>query len=218
MKRHECLKSLAPLVGDRVVVANIGPTSAEWSAVRPSDGNLLMAQLGTLTAMALGLAIGLSCAPKQLGVIALDGDGNLTFAPGVLATVAHSAPPALVIIVFDNGSYESTGGQPTITGWGASIEQIAKGFGIKSATTVSTLDAFTEAARRALGSVGPHVIVAKVKPSSGRRESIGASEPSTVDGIEMKFKVARYIEAGAGVKVLHGPEHVSGFSPSVGRD
>jgi thiamine pyrophosphate-dependent acetolactate synthase large subunit-like protein len=218
MKRHECLQALAPLVGNRVAVTNIGPTCSEWPTIRPGDANLVAAQLGTLTAISLGLAVGLARAPKPLGVVALDGDGNLMFAPGVLATVAHAGPPGLVIFVFDNGCYESTGGQPTVTGRGADIEQVAKGFGIKSATTVSTLDEFTDAARKALNSAGPHVIVARIEPSRGRREFIGSGEPSTVDGIENKFRLARYIEAQTGARVLHGPEYASGFSPNVGRN
>jgi phosphonopyruvate decarboxylase len=218
MKRFNCLEKLAPLVGNRVVVTNIGPTCSEWPRVRPGDANLVAAQLGTVTGISLGLAVGLSRAPRPLGVVALDGDGNLLFAPGVLATVAHSAPPSMVIFVFDNGCYESTGGQPSVTQRGTDIEQVAKGFGIKKATTVTTLEEFTEAARVALDTPGPHVVVVRVEPSSGRREFIGSSSPSTVDGIENKFRLARYIEAQTGAQVLHPPEYASGFSPNVGRN
>jgi phosphonopyruvate decarboxylase len=206
------------MVGNRVVVTNIGPTGSEWPRVRPGDANLLSAQLGTVTAISLGLAVGLARAPKPLGVVALDGDGNLLFAPGVLATVAHSAPTGLAIFVFDNGCYESTGGQPSVTRRGTDLEQVAKAFGIKKATTVATLEAFTEAARVALNTPGPHVVVVRVEPSSGRREFIGPASPSTMDGIENKFRLARYIEGQTGAQVLHPPEYASGFSPNVGRN
>jgi phosphonopyruvate decarboxylase len=206
------------MVGNRVVVTNIGPTGSEWPRVRPGDANLLSAQLGTVTAISLGLAVGLARAPKPLGVVALDGDGNLLFAPGVLATVAHSAPTGLAIFVFDNGCYESTGGQPSITRRGTDLEQVAKAFGIKRATTVATLEAFTEAARVALNSPGPHVVIVRVEPSSGRREFIGPAPASTMDGIENKFRLARYIEGQTGAQVLHPPEYASGFSPNVGRN
>ena len=218
MKRHQCFQALAPLVGNRVCVTNIGPSCSEWPTIRPSDGNLVAAQLGTLAAVSLGLAIGLSRAPKPLGVVALDGDGNLLFAPGVLGTIAHAAPPDYSLFVFDNGCYESTGGQPTLTGRGANIEEVARGFGLRNVNTASNIDAFTAAARKAMSSPGPHVIVATIEPSIGRREFIGSAEPGSIDGIENKYRLARYIEAHAGRRVLHPPEYASGFAPVVGRN
>src|SRR5262249_41094692 len=218
MKRFHCLEALAAIVENRVVVTNIGPTRSEWEKVRPGDANLYQAQLGTLTGIALGLAIGLSRARSHLGVVALHGGGNLLFAPGVLATVAHSAPAGLTIFVFDNGCYEPTGGQPSVTVRGTDIEKVAKGFGLKAATTVSTIEAFVDAARNALANPGPHLIVARVEPSSGRQEFLGSVQPSTVDGIENKYRLARYIEAEAGVRVLNPPDYATGFSPSVGRN
>jgi thiamine pyrophosphate-dependent acetolactate synthase large subunit-like protein len=218
MKRFACLEALASLVGNRVVVTNIGPTRSEWEKVRPGDANLYQAQLGTLTAISLGLAIALSKTKSDLGVVALDGDGNLLFAPGVLATVAHAAPPGLVIFVFDNGCYESTGAQPSVTARGTDLEQVAKAFGLKAATTVSTLESFIDAAGKAFNSPGPQLIVARVEPSAGRQEFLASVQPSTLDGIENKYRLARYIEGQAGVQVLHGPDYATGFSPSVGRN
>jgi sulfopyruvate decarboxylase subunit beta len=218
MKRYRCLEVLAPLVGDRVAVTNIGPTRSEWEKLRPGDANLYQAQMGTLAAISLGLAVGLSKAPKDIGVVALDGDGNLLHAPGVLATIAHVAPPKLAIIIFDNSCYESTGGQPSVTARGADLELVAKAFGLKAAKTVSTLEDFVDAARKALSDRGPQLIVARVEPSSGRQEFLASVEPSTMDGIENKYRLARYIEAHAGVRVLSPPEYATGFSPSVGRN
>src|SRR5262249_56168703 len=127
MKRFHCLEALAAIVGNRVVVTNIGPTRSEWEKVRPGDGNLFQAQLGTLTGIALGLAIGLSRARSNLGVVALDGDGNLLFAPGVLATVAHSAPAGLTIFVFDNRCSQSTRGPPPVTLPGPALRERRNG-------------------------------------------------------------------------------------------
>jgi hypothetical protein len=62
------------------------------------------------------------------------------------------------------------------------------------------------------------VVVARVEPSSGRREFIGSGQPSTIDDIENKFRLTRYIETQTGARVLHGPEYASGFSPNVGRN
>lgn len=218
MKRFHCLEKLAGMAGDAIAITNIGPTRSEWEKLRPSEANLYQAQMGTLSAMALGLSVALKRARSVLKVMALDGDGNLLHAPGVLATIAHVAPPGLVVFVFDNACYESTGGQVSVTGRGGDIEKVANGFGFKATRTVSNLTDFEHAARNALATDGPSLIVTKVQPSSGRREFLADVRPSTMDGIENKYRLARYIEAKTGVRVLHPPEYATGFSPSVGRN
>lgn len=218
MKRFHCLEKLSSQIEDGIAVTNIGPTRSEWEKLRPSEANLYQAQMGTLTAICLGLSVALARAKSALKVVALDGDGNLLHAPGVLATIAHFGPSNLIVFVFDNGCYESTGGQPSATGRGADIEKVANAFGMKFTRTVSTLNEFEEASRAAFANSGPHLIVVRVEPSSGRREFLADVQPSTMDGIENKYRLARYIESKAGVRVLHPPEYATGFSPSVGRN
>ena len=58
MQRHECLKEIAGLVGDALVVVCVGGTSSEWNAYRPSDGNLRCWTLGLTSSIALGMALG----------------------------------------------------------------------------------------------------------------------------------------------------------------
>lgn len=218
MKRYHCLEKLASLVKDEIAVTNIGPTRSEWEKVRPSEANLYQAQMGTLCAIALGLSVALKRLKSSLKVLALDGDGNLLHAPGVLATIGYVAPEGLIVFVFDNGCYESTGGQISVTGRGADIEKTANALGFAATCTVSTLADFEQAARDAIAKPGPHLIVAKVEPSSGRREFLADVLPSTLDGIENKYRLARYIESKTGARVLHAPEYATGFSPSVGRN
>src|ERR1041385_1892047 len=86
MKRFDCLKSLAATLGpDALVVANVGPISREWNALRPSEANLLQVNLGLCAAVGLGIAITL---PHRRGVI-LDGDGNLLLNLASLAALAN---------------------------------------------------------------------------------------------------------------------------------
>ena len=61
MKRYEVLKILAASTAeDTIVVGNVGPISREWSALRPSDANLLQVNLGLCSAVGLGLARAIS--------------------------------------------------------------------------------------------------------------------------------------------------------------
>ena len=49
MKRFECLKILSSMIDPKtIVVANIGPISREWNALRPSEANLLQVNLGLM--------------------------------------------------------------------------------------------------------------------------------------------------------------------------
>jgi hypothetical protein len=74
MKRFECLKILASMIDPKaIVVANVGPISREWNALRPSDANLLQVNLGLCAAVGLGISVSL----PHRQVVILDGDGNL---------------------------------------------------------------------------------------------------------------------------------------------
>jgi thiamine pyrophosphate-dependent acetolactate synthase large subunit-like protein len=125
MKRHECLKEIAGLVGDALVVVCVGGTSSEWHAYRPSDGNLRCWTLGLTSSVALGMALGL---PNRR-VIALDGDGSLLMNLCGLPTIMRKHPKNLIHVVFDNGVYESSGGTKTATAAGVDFVSVAKGGG-----------------------------------------------------------------------------------------
>src|SRR5262249_16176785 len=70
MQRYDYLKTIAPDVGDALVVA-AGWASREWQALRPSDANFRPRTLGLASSISLGIALGL---PNRK-VIAIDGDG-----------------------------------------------------------------------------------------------------------------------------------------------
>jgi sulfopyruvate decarboxylase subunit beta len=112
------------------------------------------------TPMALGMALGW----PERRVIAIEGDGSLLAGPGVLATVARYQPKNLLVLVFDNGAYLTTGSgrAPTATAFGADIEQMGRAVGLKNTCTVTDLDAAKSAVDAAFGKPGPWLIVAKV--------------------------------------------------------
>jgi len=83
MKRIDCLRALAELAGDALVVTSAGANTVEWNACRPSDGNIRSRTLGLTCSIALGIALGL---PKRK-VIALDGDGSLLMNLCALPTI-----------------------------------------------------------------------------------------------------------------------------------
>ncbi len=92
----------------------------------------MLGSMGMVTPIGLGIAL-----TSDRQVIVIDGDGSILMNPGTLATVAHFAPENLMVLAIDNGSYGSTGNQPTLTGSCADLELVARGFGIKDTVKVS---------------------------------------------------------------------------------
>jgi sulfopyruvate decarboxylase subunit beta len=192
MRRFDCIKALAPLITNQLVVTNVARTGFEAKMALPREGNLYTMGMGLVTPVVLGLAMAL---PNR-GVIALDGDGGILLNLGALATVANAAPPNLVSIIFDNQSYASTGGLPTATAGRTNLVEVARGAGIRNSVGVSTIEDYTATAKQAIAGDGPWVIVAKVvaeKPPV---------EPKLMDGRENKYRFVRYIEETEGMTIL----------------
>lgn len=107
--RREYLRLLQdePFAND-VLVATTGYTGRELEALsdRPNQFYLVGA-MGCASSVGLGLAL----AQPNKRVIVLDGDGAAVMRLGAFVTIAAQRPQNLLHIVFDNGAYESTGGQ-----------------------------------------------------------------------------------------------------------
>ena len=194
MKRFDCLTSLAAILdADAIVVANVGPISREWNAVRPSEGNLLQVNLGLCAAVGLGIAMTL----PHRRVVILDGDGNLLLNLASLADMANQGLKNVLHIVLDNEVYEGGGGLPSATAGKADLARIAAGAGIEGARVVTALGDFAETAGEALRSPGHRFIVAKVDKGSETK-----LPTLTLDGKEGKYRFARYIERTEGKQIL----------------
>jgi phosphonopyruvate decarboxylase len=111
--RRDMLKALraAGRPGD-AILATTGFTGRELYALGDAENQFYMVgSMGCLVSLALGIAL----VQPERRVIALDGDGAFLMRMGALAAVGHEKPKNLVHIVFDNGRYESTGNQATVS-------------------------------------------------------------------------------------------------------
>ena len=125
MIRSEILKDIAPIIRDHLVVCNIGIPSQELHAIDDQPTNFYM--LGTM-GLASSIGLGLALAqPKP--VIVIDGDGSILTNLGTLPTIGNNAPSNYILLIIDNGSYGSTGDQPTYTGRKTSLTGMAKAAG-----------------------------------------------------------------------------------------
>jgi phosphonopyruvate decarboxylase len=112
--RAEMLAAVQSAVGDHdVILATTGYTGRELYASADIPQQLsLVGAMGCASSVGLGLAL----QRPDLRVIVLDGDGSALMRLGALAAIGYQRPANLVHIVLDNGIYESTGGQSTISG------------------------------------------------------------------------------------------------------
>lgn len=194
MKRFDCLKALAAVADDALVVTSAGAVTLEWNSLRPSDGNFRVRTLGLCSSIALGMALGL----PQRKVIALDGDGSLLMNLCSLPTIARMAPANLMHVVFDNEVYEASAGKKTATAAGADLVGMARAAGIKNARWASSVQEFAEAAAAALRGKGLAFIGAKV----GTERS--AVSPYPMDEVENKYRFIRHVEQTENLDILKG--------------
>jgi sulfopyruvate decarboxylase subunit beta len=160
MNRSEVLKSLVPVITDELVVCNIGLPSQELHLFDDQPSNFYM--LGT---MGLSSSIGLGLALAQPNkVIAIDGDGSVLTNLATLATIANNAAPNYILLIIDNGSYGSTGDQPTYAGQKTSLAAVARACGCDNVIECEARET-AEVVRAALQ--GDQMTVIVCKCSSG---------------------------------------------------
>lgn len=128
MVRSDVLKEIAPILRDQLVVCNIGLPSQELHLIDDQPTNFYM--LGT---MGLASSIGLGLAMAQdKKVISIDGDGSVLTNFGTLPTIANNPTNNYILLIIDNGSYGSTGDQPTYAGKKTSLTAVAKACGCEN--------------------------------------------------------------------------------------
>jgi len=167
MNRFELTKRLvAKLKHEEAVIGGIGNANFDlWMSGQRPQNYYMLGSMGLTIPIGLGVAI----AQPQRHVIALEGDGSLLMQLGCLSTVAMQAPKNLTIVVWDNGLYQITGGQPTASASVADLVAIARGSGIANAAWAADEDDFDRLLTAALENGGPRLIAARIdnKPGTG---------------------------------------------------
>ena len=132
MIRSEILRAIAPILRDHLVVCNIGIPSQELHAIDDQPTNFYMlGTMGLASSIGLGLAL---VQPKP--VIVIDGDGSVLTNLGTLPTIGNNAPGNYILMIIDNGSYGSTGDQPTYTGKRTDLAGMARAAGCETVVEV----------------------------------------------------------------------------------
>jgi len=156
MNRFDILKSLVPVISSELVVCNIGLPSQELYQLDDQPSNFYM--LGTMgLASSIGLGVALAQSAK---VIAIDGDGSVLTNLATLATIANNPRDNYILLIIDNGSYGSTGDQPTYAGGRTSLAAVARACGCENVIECSAEET-AGAVRDALAADHMTIVVAK---------------------------------------------------------
>jgi thiamine pyrophosphate-dependent acetolactate synthase large subunit-like protein len=159
MNRLDATQRLVAALDREPVIASLGhPAYDLYGAGDRSENFYTWGSMGLASSIGLGLAM----VQPELRVFVLDGDGSLLMNLGSLATIGWVRPANLVVIVWDNQVYGTTGGQDTATAHGADLEAAARAMGATATTTVSTETEFDEAIARSKAEPGPWIIIVRV--------------------------------------------------------
>src|SRR5579863_7627620 len=126
MQRDEVLRSIADIAKKAkafVFVGNANNARAFCALADQPDFFYMLGSMGLCSTLAAGFS---HCNPVP--VIAIEGDGNTLMGMSGLSVASNAANGPFVHIVLDNGLYETTGGQRTLSSQ-VDFAQVALGSG-----------------------------------------------------------------------------------------
>ena len=166
LSRQEAIKIIVDnLGGEEAIVSTTGKISRElYCHGKESETNFYV--VGSM-GCALPIGFGIASQNSKKKVVVLDGDGAILMKMGSLATVGFYKPDNLIHLVLDNETYDSTGGQPTVSAT-VQLERVAAECGYATAVRVTTAEALRECLGVALKAPGPHCILVKVRPGADK--------------------------------------------------
>ncbi|ASJ75260.1 sulfopyruvate decarboxylase subunit beta [Granulosicoccus antarcticus] len=184
MIRSEILRDIAPVISEHLVVCNIGLPSQELHSIDDQPTNFYM--LGT---MGLSSSIGLGLALAQdKKVISIDGDGSVLTNFGTLPTIANNVADNYILLIIDNGSYGSTGDQPTYAGKKTSLTAVALACGCENVIECKAEET-REVLQTALASNKMTIIVSKCESGNIKIPVI------TMDPVEIRSRFMKAVQA-----------------------
>lgn len=158
MERLKATEIAVELAGDQPIIGGVGNTTFDLVPFDRPQNFYMWNSMGMASSIGLGLAI----ARPDLRVVVLDGDGSILMNLSSLATEVACRAHNLVHVIWDNGGWEITGGQPAGSPFGVNLEAVARACGFLKAATVDDLDEFRDVFAVAMSDDQAWVIVGKV--------------------------------------------------------
>src|SRR4030088_3378016 len=159
MQRLDATRIVVELAGESPIIGGVGNSTFDLVPFDRPRNFYMWNSMGMASSIALGLAL----ARPDLRLVVLDGDGSILMNLGSLATERASGVTNLVHIIWDNGGFEITGGQPAGSPFGIDLETVARGCGFPRTATVDDLDGFRQVLTQAMADTQAWAIVARVE-------------------------------------------------------
>jgi len=171
MSREDAIKTIIDnLNGDEAIVSTTGKTSRELFEYRIKRGEeprdfYTVGSMGCSSSIALGIA-----RETTKPIFIFDGDGAALMQLGTMATIGHYKLKNFYHIIFDNSSYDSTGGQPTVSPT-IDFKKTTLACGYKGARIIKTKNNLKETINSMKNLDGPQMIIIKI--NKGARKDLG---------------------------------------------
>jgi thiamine pyrophosphate-dependent acetolactate synthase large subunit-like protein len=145
-------------VPEAAIVSNLGTASYTLIDISDRDRNFYMnGAMGVTTPLGHGIAMG-----TDETVVVLAGDGSLLMSLGSLATVAENDLSNLVIVVWENDVFETTGGQRNLA-TNVDFANVASNSDVRSWSVTNTSE-FEDAFVAAVEYDGAALVSCKTEP------------------------------------------------------
>ncbi|MCA9407987.1 MAG: phosphonopyruvate decarboxylase [Candidatus Omnitrophica bacterium] len=177
--RHQYIETFKEMTDQDkdLFLGTTGYTGRELLQIIQTDNKFYMTgSMGCLASIGLGLAREF----PQKRVFVLDGDGAVLMKMGTLSTVGYHGPKNFIHICFNNGEYESTGGQKTSAGF-TKFTDIAMACGYKTTHVINSLGMFKDILKNIENYSRPHFMEIKIPPGTLKNLERPAQSP-----VEMK--------------------------------
>ena len=159
-QRIDVLGTIPKEFPDDPVVFTCGATSREMAHVDRRPNHLYVVDsMGIISSVVLGLSLSMEGSSINR-VVGVEGDGGMLMNLNALSTIGYLQPKNLLLIVLDNESYASTGGQPTFTDR-LDLSAVAEACGLKT-WRARDLDGFGQALASAVEVEGPGFVHMKI--------------------------------------------------------
>ena len=181
LSREEALKTVMRQLSESdFIVSTTGKLSRELFEYRESVGNahdhdfLTVGSMGHSSSIALGIAL----SQPNKRIWCMDGDGAFLMHMGAITNIGHLAPSNMVHIVFNNGSHESVGAQPTL-GFQTDIPAIAAKCGYQHVFSISETEDIESTMKLIQDLTGP--IMMELKVGINSRKDLGRPTTSPLE-------------------------------------
>ena len=161
---QEAVKLIDANRGDAVIVATMNANNVRFGLPSITTQQDLDMPLSGAMGKASNFGLGLALAQPDRKIMVLDGDGSLLMNLGAMVTLANKTPENMCHVLFDNGVYAVTGGQPVPGSGRADWDGMAKAAGYAVTFSFDNLEDLATSIGEVMAAKGPVFVHLAIKP------------------------------------------------------